>query len=300
MIKDIGDANEQLVNISDTAKATLLKIQTALQKLSATMSGAADSFDHLHQALAKAIDTGDSSELEKITGTDPDLLASSLAQPIKLDRTAVFPVVSFGVGMAPLYMVISLWVGALLMTVAIKTGVGHHTTLDGPELTATKKYLGRYGIFAATGLAQSTLAGLGLVYFVEIKPVHSMLFLLAGWVASLVFTLIMYTMTVAFGNAGKALAVLLLVIQISGAGGAYPLQMLPHWFQSVSPLLPATYAINAMRAAIAGTYHNDYWISVGLLALFVIPTLFLGLVLRRPLISSNRNFVNALESTKLM
>jgi AcrR family transcriptional regulator len=91
--------------------------------------------------------------------------------------------------------------------------------------------------------------------------------------------------------------VLLLVIQISGSGGAYPLQLLPAWFQNVSPFLPATHAIAAIRSAIAGTYGADYWVSLGVLALFVVPTLLLGLVLRRPLISFNRGLVEAMAST---
>ncbi len=96
------------------------------------------------------------------------------------------------------------------------------------------------------------------------------------------FTLIVYTAVVAFGNAGKALSVLLLVIQISGSGGAYPLQLLPDWFQSISPFLPATYAVNMVRSAIAGVYQADFWWALGALALFIIPALLLGLVLRRP------------------
>ncbi len=228
------------------------------------------------------------------------MLAAALAEPVRVDRTPVYPVVSFGAGMAPLYTVLSLWVGALLMTVAIRVDVNRRTLDTSAELSPTQKYLGRYGIFALLGLAQSTLVTVGLSLFVQIDPVHPFLFILAGWVASLVFTLIIYTAVVAFGNAGKALSVLLLVIQISGSGGAYPLQLLPQWFQSVSPFLPATHAINAMRAAIAGTYGADYWVSLGLLASFILPALLLGLVLRRPLISFNRGLAEALESTKLM
>ena len=93
---------------------------------------------------------------------------------------------------------------------------------------------------------------------------------------------------------------LLLVVQISASGGAYPLEVLPGWFQAISPWLPATHAMNAMRSALAGTYHGDFWISLGWLALFLVPALALGLVLRRPLIGYNRNLKEALESTKLM
>lgn len=109
-----------------------------------------------------------------------------------------------------------------------------------------------------------------------------------------------YTLVVSFGNAGKAVAVVLLVVQISGAGGAYPLQVLPKFFQNISPFLPATHAINALRASIAGVYQNDYWISMGYLALFILPTLLLGLVLRKPVVRLNHKFVTAVESTKML
>lgn len=297
---DLSTALAGLTGSSDGISSALTQTQQATQSISQTLNSTADTFDRISQTLASAADGGDLQALADIVGTDPHTFAASLAQPIALDRIAVFPTVSFGAGMAPLYTTLSLWVGALLMTVAIKAGVGKNPLPGKTDLSPTQKYLGRYGIFALLGLAQSGLVMLGLILFIGVQPAHPFLLLVAGMVTSLVFTLLIYTFVVAFGNAGKALAVLLLVIQISGAGGAYPLQLLPQWFQSISPFLPATHAIDAMRAATAGIYQGDYWISLGLLLLFVVPTLILGLVLRRPLIRFNHNLVEAVESTKLM
>ncbi|MFK3678021.1 YhgE/Pip family protein [Microbacterium sp. NPDC090218] len=294
---DLSGLTSGLSGASDSVRSTLSRAQEATTQLSESLNTLADRFDKTQQAMAKAADTGDLSEL---IGADPGVLATSLAEPVRVDRTAVFPVAGFGAAMAPLYMILALWVGALLMTVAIRIDVNAETLPDRPELTPTQKYLGRYGIFGLVGLAQSTLLTLGLILFVQIEPAHPLLLMLAGWVISTVFTLIVYTAVVAFGNAGKALSVLLLVIQISGSGGAYPLQLLPDWFQSISPFLPATYAVNMVRSAIAGVYQGDFWVSLGALMLFIIPALLLGLVLRRPLMSYNRKLVEALESTKLM
>lgn len=294
---DLSGITSGLSGASDSVQSTLSRAQEATTQLSATLNAMADRFADVQQSMAKAADTGDLSDL---IGSDPGVLATSLAEPVRVDRTAVFPVAGFGAAMAPLYMILALWVGALLMTVTIRVDVNAETLPDRPELSPTKKYLGRYGIFGLVGLAQSTLLTLGLILFVQIEPAHPFLLILAGWVISTVFTLIVYTAVVAFGNAGKALAVLLLVIQISGSGGAYPLQLLPDWFQSVSPFLPATYAVNMVRSAIAGVYHADFWMSLGALALFIIPALLLGLVLRRPLMTYNRKLVEALASTKLM
>lgn len=297
---DLQDASNTLSGASDSVIGALERAQSLTQGLSATLTESAAKFDRVQQALSTAADTGDLSGLSEVIGSDPSVLATSLAAPVRVDRTAVFPVVSFGAGMAPLYIVLALWVGALLMTVAIRVDVPEDAVPEAPALSPTQKYVGRYGIFALTGVAQSLLVTLGLILFVGIEPAHPVLLVLAGAVISLIFTLIIYTFVVAFGNAGKALAVLLLVIQISGSGGAYPLQLLPTWFQGVSPFLPATHAIAALRAAIAGTDGSDLWMSLGGLAVFALPALLLGLVLRRPLISFNQGLVDAMASTKLM
>ena len=298
--ESLAGSSSRLAGAAGSVRTVLTESGEATTKLATSLNETADKFGELQRAIAKAADTGDLSEISEIIGAGPAVLATSLAEPVRVDRTAVFPIVGFGAGMAPLYSVLALWVGALLMTVTIRVDVNQETLPDRPELTTTQKYLGRYGVFALVGLAQSTLLTLGLVLFVQIEPAHPLLLILAGWVISLVFTLIVYTFVVAFGNAGKALAVLLLVIQISGSGGAYPLELLPQWFQNISPFLPATYAIQALRAAVAGVYGGDFWIALGMLLLFAIPALLLGLVLRRPMIPFNRKLMAALESTKLM
>ncbi|QMU98619.1 YhgE/Pip domain-containing protein [Microbacterium esteraromaticum] len=296
---DLSSAAGSLTGSSSTGSA-LADAQKLTTGISASLTDTADRFAELSAALTTAIDTGDLSELTELIGTDPRALASQLAEPVELTRVPVYSVVSFGAAMTPLYTVLALWVGALLTSVAIRVDPPRDGSTGLPDLSPTETYLGRFGIFALVAFLQSSLVCLGSVFFTQVQPQHPFLLVLAGWVAGLVFTLIIYTFVVTFGNAGKALAVLLLVIQISGSGGAYPLQVLPHWFQSISPLLPATHAVNAMRSAIAGMHQGDYWVSLGWLAAFSVPALLLGLVLRRPFIRSNQRMLAALKSTKLM
>lgn len=298
--QDLSGISGTLSGAGDSIKGALEEAQQVTAKLSDTLTDMAGKFEDVQKAAADAAESGDLSTLTEAIGSNPDVLATSLAEPVGVDRTPVFPVASFGAGMTPLYLVLSLWVGALLMAVAIRADVGSEVVPERGRLTNTQKYVGRYGIFALIGLAQSTLVTLGLIFFIEVEPVHPFLLMLTGWVASLVFSLMIYTFTVAFGNSGKAIGVILLVIQIAGAGGSYPLELLPNWFQNISPFLPATHAIDAARAAMAGTYGGDYWQSILLLLAFVLPVLLLGLVLRRPLISFNRSLREDLESTKLM
>lgn len=299
----LGAIAGQVSGVSNVAGGAVTLLETAARDnrvLAEALGAAADSVDRVQDALSSAIESGDFSLIGKIIGSNPSVLATAIAQPIGLDRIAVYPVVSFGAGMAALYTVLSLWVGALLLAVTLRVDPPRRAIDGGPQLKLHEQFLGRYMIFALMGLAQSTLVFLGNILLVGLDPVHPFLFMLVGWTTSLVFTFIIYTLVVSFSDAGKALAVFLLVIQVAGAGGAYPLSLLPAWFQNASPFLPATHAIDAFRAALAGIYHADYWISLGWLLAFLIPMLLLGLVLRKPLIGFNEKMEGMLQSTKLM
>ena len=328
-LRGIGDTIELPEGDIQLNTDSLAGASAALDDVGATLDQNADRLDDLLDRINTASRTGDLSEIAAIVGDDPEAFAQALAAPVEVERQAIYPVASFGVGMAPLYTTLALWVGALLAAVALRTDVAAKLTKHHPnrfdeevdleneteddtaeipseapeepeEIGPFAKYFGRYGTFALVGLAQSTLLTLGLIFFVKLEPAHPFLLVLAGWVSSCIFMLLVYALTVALSNAGKALAVFLLVIQISSAGGSYPLQLLPHWFQSVSPWLPATYSIRAFRSALAGSYGADYWIALATLLLFIIPALILGVVLRKPLANYTSGLNKALAKTKMM
>lgn len=328
-LRGIGDTIELPGGDIQLNTDSLAGASAALDDVGATLDQNADRLDDLLDRINTASRTGDLSEIAAIVGDDPEAFAQALAAPVEVERQAIYPVASFGVGMAPLYTTLALWVGALLAAVALRTDVAAKLTKHRPnrfdeevdleneteddtaeipseapeepeEIGPFAKYFGRYGTFALVGLAQSTLLTLGLIFFVKLEPAHPFLLVLAGWVSSCIFMLLVYALTVALSNAGKALAVFLLVIQISSAGGSYPLQLLPHWFQSVSPWLPATYSIRAFRSALAGSYGADYWIALATLLLFIIPALILGVVLRKPLANYTSGLNKALAKTKMM
>jgi putative membrane protein len=300
VVSGIDSAVNDLRGEKGSIDTKLSRAKGAIGDFSDSLGEAATKLTSFHKDLKEALDTGDINKLKDIIGTHPDSLAAAIAAPVGVTRIPVFPVANFGSSMAPLYMIIALWVGALLMCVSIRTEVSRSTLSRLSGIKLRQIYMGRFGIFALISLLQSTFECLGCILFLKVQAVHPLLFMLTGWVTGLVFTFMIYTLVVSFGNAGKAVGVLFLVVQISGAGGAYPLQVLPAFFQNISPFLPATHAINAVRATIAGIYANDYWISLGNLACFLIPTLLLGLVLRKPVININRKFVAATEGTKLL
>lgn len=287
--------------------ASAESISARMGEFEQTLAASADDLEEqaanmreLSSAMAQALEEGDASVLREVLSSDPASLAQDLSAPIQLERQVVYPVDNFGSAMAPLYTTLALWIGALLIMVALKMSPSHRvlTALDNP--TSAQLFAGRFVTVAALSLLQSTCMGLGCLLFLGVQADNPALYLLCLWVSGLVFAFIIYTLVATFGNFGKALSVLLLIVQVSGGGGSYPLALLPDFFQAVSPFLPITHAVNAMRAAMFGVYMNDFWIELGVLLGFALPFVVLGFVLRKPLAPIVQRFVEKVESTKVM
>ena len=300
-------------NGSGSAREGLTQLRDNLTGAATSLREAAGKLDSLHTSISEALAGGDLTTLETIIGNNPEALAAAIAAPVGIETSPVYPVENFGSQMAPLYTILALWVGSILMVVSMRSDVTDSNVAEGlPEgdslrVTLTAKpvglaagYLGRYLIFGTIALAQATLVGLGDLYFLKVQHAHPLQFMGTLWLTAVVFSFLLYTLIATFGNAGKALGVLLLVLQISGAGGAFPLAILPSFFSSISPFLPATHAITALRASIAGYAGHEYADAMLFLASFILFAAFLGLALRPLLVRKNRRMVEKLESTKLL
>lgn len=304
---DIAAVRAEISDVRDTLSATsgadgsaLVRARDGADRLADTLYNQAQRFAELQRKVDDVRDGGDLSQLADIIGSDPELLASRISAPVDVERTPVFEVAAFGVGMTPFYLALALWVGALLTCVLMRSNAEDKYLRDDGEFTRNQVYLGRFATFGLIGIAQATFAVGGLILFVQIQPKHPLFLWLAASVASLVFMLIVHALVIAFDSAGKALAVLLLIVQVSGSGGAYPLTLLPDWFQSISPWLPATYGIDAFRSAIAGVYAGDIFRDLGMLLLFAIPALVLGLWLRRAMDSYHQRLQKGIRETRVM
>ena len=202
--------------------------------------------------------------------------------------------------MAPFYSTLSIWIGGIVLVAMMSVTVSD-STLEG--LSGVKNshlYFGRYILFFIMGLMQSTLIGLGDLLFLGIQCRHPFLFMLACWISSIVYVNIIYTLTVSFGDIGKAISVVLLVIQVAGTGGTFPIEVAPRFFRIVYPMLPFTHSMAALRETVGGLYGMDYWLDLAKLGIFLVLSLILGLVLTKPVIRLNNRFSEKLEETKVM
>ena len=277
----LGSVGDDLQNGADSLAG---RIATSKQKLLDTASDLDDSaqkLTSLSAAMREALASGNLEQLRTVLYSDPD------ADTV-------------GSQMAPLYTTLALWVGSLLLAVAIKVEVSRKAQIKLGYPKLYQLFLGRFGVFAFVSLCQTTVLALGNILFLQVQVSNPLLYLICFWLAGLVFTFIIYSLVVSFANLGKAIAVFLLIIQVTSGGGSFPLQMLPDFFQVLSPFLPATHVINAMRAAMMGVYMNDFWIEIGLLMLFVVPFLLLGLVFRKPLMRFLNWYIEKVEESKLV
>jgi putative membrane protein len=237
--------------------------------------------------------------LRTIFSADPDALVSFLSAPVDLEREAVYAIENNGSAMAPYYTTMALWVGGTLMGILFYAAVSRKA-LEETGASQRHAYFARLLFFLTVGFFQATLLLLGDLFFLGIQCVHPWLFLLTGWLASFVFINIIYSLSTSFGDVGKAIGVFIMVIQVAGSGGTFPVQMLPKVFQGLYSFLPFVYSENAMREAICGVYGNAWLTDMGTLALYLIPALLLGLLLSKPFVPMNEWVEEHLEETKLM
>lgn len=291
----------------DAVNGTAASASKDLDDTKTSVSSAADSLDEaatklgdLTSALDGALATGDMGTIRAILSGGSTALADFIAEPVSIDRDAIYPIENNGSAMAPFYTTLAIWIGGVVIAALVKCKPSE----DALRETGAKPrhaYLGRMVFFVLIGFAQTLLILLGDLFFLGIQCEHPVLFVLAGMMASFVFVNIIYALTASFGDVGKAIAVVLMVIQVAGSGGTFPVQMLPQgFFQAAYPWLPFVHSENAMRAAMFGVYNGDFWGELAMLAAYLVPALLLGLLLRKPVVRLNDWIEEKIESTKLM
>ena len=253
--------------------------------------------ERLRNALTKIRDDKQYQELLKMLREDPDSLGAFIASPVNLETKQIYPIATYGSAMTPFYTVLALWVGALILVAIVHVKV---EPIDGMNIKPYQAFFGRYMLFFVVGQIQTLITVFGDLFYIRIQCENPFLFWLAGAVTSLTFTLFIYSLTVAFQNIGEALAVVIMVIQVAGAGGTFPIEVLPKAYQVMYKLLPFPYAMNCMRETIGGMYRNDYWKYLMHLSAYIVVALFIGLALGRPFRSLNRMIDKSKEQAEIM
>lgn len=275
----------QLLATSDA----LLSLNTNLSGISAGLANAKTDISALGTASAWA-------KLREIGDLDPSDIAQFVSSPVEVEENVIFPVNTYGSGMAALFTNLSLWIGAFVLMVIFKIEVDEE---DVPEITVREAYFARFLFFAVLVALQALVVCVGNL-IIGVQTVSAVAFVITGILVGWAYLSIIYALCMAFGHVGRGLCVLLVIMQIPGASGLYPIEMMPGFFRAIYPFLPFTYGIDAMRETIAGFYQDVYWVNLGVLAVFVALSFVLGLFLRRHLADLNLVFNRQIGATGLL
>ena len=255
---------------------------------------------NINETIDKLVDfknSGVYSLLQTAISFNSDELASFVSSPVAIATEDVYPISNYGSAMSPFYSVLSIWVGALILVAIIHVKVH---PFDGVKINSVQAFFGRYITFFLIGQAQALLITLGDLFFIGIQCLHPFKFWFASAFTSFVFTMITYSLTVAFENVGEAAAVVIMVIQVAGAGGTFPIQCLPTVYQAIYKYLPFTYAMDALRECVGGTYSWYYWKCILALFVYVLICLFIGLVVAKPCRKLNAIVDKSKEKSEVM
>ena len=300
LLSQIDQSASGVYTLSGSASSDLSQIKTALENSCTLLQKSSDKISDTLQKLDEIQESGDYSQMQDLLSGNHESISSFLASPVELNTNKLYPVENYGSSMAPFYSTLAMWVGGTILVAMLKVSISESSLKGMKKVRDYQVYFGRYIVFLLIGLAQSTLIGLGDLLYLRIQCEAPFLFMLACWITSLVYVNVIYTLTVSFGDVGKAIAVILMVIQVAGSGGTFPIEVAPKIFQSVYPLMPFAHSMAALRETIGGLYGSTYWTELGYLCIFLIASLFLGLVLRKPIIKLNEKINEKLESTHLI
>ncbi len=279
--------------------STLAQAQTAAAATSSSLASIEDVLSGASSDLHALATSASMEELATYLGLDPEEVGTFMGSPVKINTVTEYPVKNYGSSVAPFYTNLALWVSGFVLTAVLKVGVEKEDVADLPPLTTTQAYLGRWFLFMVLGLLQGLIVCVGDLV-IGIQCLYPAAYVFAGLVTVFVDVNILYALVFTMRHLGRAIGVVLIIVQIPGSSGEFPVQMMPPFFQAIHPYLPFTYSIEAMREAIGGFYGAHYWADLAAMLPFIAIALLVGLVAGRYAFNLNALFDEELSETELL
>lgn len=297
--KILNDTDKKLPDVKklleDSSKG-LVEGTKKVEDIKAEMPAAEKKIKELADKIRQFESEEDVKDIIRLLKNDVEQQSDYFAKPVNLKENKLFAMPNYGSGMSPFYTVLALWVGALLM-VSLLTVEVHE---PGANYKSHEIYFGRFLTFLTIGLAQAFIVAMGDIFLLGTYVVDKFWFVLFSLFIGGAFVCIVYSLVSVFGNVGKSMAIILLVLQVAGSGGTFPIQMLPKFFQTIYPFLPFTYAISAIRETVGGMLWDIVIRDLLVLSAFVVIMLVLALVLKTPINKSSEKFVENAKGSKII
>lgn len=289
----MGNIGTMLTGVQDAMNGTT----TTLVQIQDVVDGITGKIDTLCANLDGATEEEALDMIISFLGADPDSIGEYFASPVTMETVAIYPVATYGSAMTPFYSTLAIWVGSTVLVALVKV---KPTPKGLKNVQSYQLYFGRLLLFWVLGQIQAAIIAAGDLWLIGVNIVEPGLFFLAASFTATAFSLLIYSMTLAFGDVGKAICVIIMVLQIAGSSGTFPIELLPEVYQKIYIFFPFPYAISAMREALAGMYGTAYMEALAKLILFMIAGLLVGLVIRIPFVRINHFVEERMEDTHIM
>lgn len=311
VLTNMSDSLDQVTNLVNTLSSTVQNIGVVMEGVGDAVDGTSESLGQIQgvvdgisqklTALTEQLEGASEEEmmdiLVRFLGGDPDSLGAYFASPVTMETIAMYPVATYGSAMTPFYSTLAIWVGSTILVALVKVKASPKNL---ENVQSYQLYFGRYLLFLLLAQIQAAIIVAGDLWLLKVNIVEPGLFFLAASFTATAFSLLIYSLTLAFGDVGKAVCVIVMVLQIAGSSGTFPIELLPDIYQKIYIFFPFPYAITAMREAMAGMYGTAYMAALAKLILFMLEGLLIGLVIRIPFVKLNHFVEERMEDTELM
>ncbi|MCP8967642.1 YhgE/Pip domain-containing protein [Ectobacillus ponti] len=298
--KDLPKLEQDIHRAADLIRTKLPAAESAIHKAADFARNDLPKFEQEVRGTAARIrefDKGvDLNRVIDFLKHDPEKHSTFLANAVALDTKRIFPIPNYGSAMAPFYTMLALWVGATLLVASLRVEV------EDPEgkYRGYQRYFGRLFTFLTIGVCQALIVSLGDVFLLKTYVVDKPHFVLFSVFISLVFITITYTLCAVFGNIGKGMAIIFLVLQIASSGATFPVAMTSPFFQHLNPFMPFTYAISMLREAVGGVMWDIAVMDALRLCCFALLSFLLALLLKKPLAKRLQRTTERVRMTKIV
>ncbi|SDH67620.1 putative membrane protein [Pseudobutyrivibrio sp. 49] len=307
LTNDLYSTNQMLNSLGDTFGNLMIMftaIDNTVDAANTSLVKTSEAIAYINSRLIEVINqiekVGDGEKVQVVVNAlsgDPEAYGKFFSTPVEVVTEAVYPIENYGSAVAPFYSTLAFWVGALILTAIIKVKPDKSKYKDASK---EQLFFGRYVLYWVLGQLQAIIIVLGDLFLLHIQCVHPWYFMLAASVIATTFTLLIYSLVVTWGDVGKALSVVIVVIQIAGSSGTYPIELLPEFFKKMYIFFPFPYAINAIRECLCGMYKFDYIKNFICLGLFMMVALIIGLLIQIPFEQINHYMEERMEDTEMM
>lgn len=271
-VTKLADGSDQVTTGIGTLNGGLNKMSTGSTQLIDGVNKLADGSGKVTDGLVKVNDgSGELAEklgegAEKtgeVKGTDKtyDMFAS----PVKVKTEKMAEVPNYGTGFTPYFLSLGLFVGALLLSIVYPL----RDTVGIPK-SGFSWFISKFGVLLSVGVIQAVVADVILLFGLGVEVQSIPYFILFSIVTSLAFIALIQCLVTAFGDAGRFIAIITLIIQLTTSAGTFPLELIPKFLQPFNAWLPMTYSVSGLKAVVSSGDFNFMWQNIGILMIFIV------------------------------